>query len=73
FFDRPLEQKFGALPEKRLQQVAAADADTLLAWAGQVLTSESLDQVFKRSLLARVMASGVGAKPIKKCRNCTFA
>ena len=41
-----LEQKFGDLPEKRRREVAAADADTLLAWAGQVLTSESLDQVF---------------------------
>ncbi|MEE8587340.1 MAG: Rpn family recombination-promoting nuclease/putative transposase [Acidobacteriota bacterium] len=41
-----LEQKFEALPEKRRRQIVAADADTLLGWAGRVLTAESLEQVF---------------------------
>ncbi len=41
-----LEQKFGSLPKSFRRQVDSADADTLMEWAGRVLASDDLEQVF---------------------------
>jgi hypothetical protein len=43
---RLLERKFRPLPESARQRVAAADAETLLAWAERVLDAKSLDEVW---------------------------
>jgi predicted transposase/invertase (TIGR01784 family) len=41
-----LERKFHPLPESARQRVAAADADTLLAWGERLLDANSLDEVW---------------------------
>ncbi len=43
---RQLERKFRPLPESARQRVAAADAETLLAWGERVLDAHSLDEVW---------------------------
>lgn len=43
---RLLERKFGPLPAAAQQRLAAADAETLLAWGDRVLDARSLDEVW---------------------------
>ena len=43
---RLLERRFGPLPAAIRQRVAAADAETLLAWGERVLDADSLDEVW---------------------------
>jgi len=43
---RRLERKFRPLPESARQRIAAANAETLLAWGERVLDARSLDEVW---------------------------
>jgi predicted transposase YdaD len=42
---RLIERKFGPPGEAVRQRIAAADAETLLAWSERILTAEDLDAV----------------------------
>ena len=43
---RLLERRFGPLPAAIRQRIAAANAETLLAWGERVLDARSLDEVW---------------------------
>jgi hypothetical protein len=43
---KQLQQRFGELPADAIARLEEADADTLEAWAGRVLTASSLADVF---------------------------
>ena len=44
---RQLERKFPPLPEAARQRIAAADAETLLAWGERVLDANSLEEIWE--------------------------
>jgi hypothetical protein len=43
---KQLQQRFGPLPADAMARLEEADADTLRAWGGRVLTAGSLADVF---------------------------
>ena len=44
---RLLKKKFGVIPEKYLQCIQKADADTLLTWGDEVISAETMNDIFK--------------------------
>ena len=44
-----LEHKFGALPKRVQQRLAAADETALRAWSLRLLTAATLDEVFSKT------------------------
>jgi predicted transposase/invertase (TIGR01784 family) len=44
---RQLKRKFGVIPEKYLQCIDKADADTLLTWGDEVISAQTMNDIFE--------------------------
>ena len=45
---RLLERRFGTIPPRYQDRLAAADSDTLLRWSERILTAQTIDEVFSQ-------------------------
>jgi methylphosphotriester-DNA--protein-cysteine methyltransferase len=44
---RLLKKKFGVIPEKYLQRIEEADAETLLMWGDEIVDAQTMNNIFK--------------------------